>query len=76
MFIVSNHPNWAPGDLFAETFQTLEKAERWVNQELSDRASDGVSGSYYVRQVELGDQLRFSSEIVTNISVTAFPEED
>jgi len=75
MFIVSNRPDWTPGDLVAMIFETIKGAEKWVTQELNDRASDGISGSYYIRQVDLGDQLKYTSEIVVNINASAYPEE-
>lgn len=76
MFIVSSRPNWEPGDLYAFAYKTIEEAERQVRAQLADRADDGMGGTYYIRQVDLGDQLKYSSEVVVNITASAYPEEE
>lgn len=75
MFIVSRLPDWAPGANFDWSCQSLEEAQDWVRTELADRAADGIDGAYYIREVNLGGQFKYTSDIVVNINATTYPEE-
>lgn len=75
MFIVSTLPDWVPGSNFHAAYQTVEEAEAHVRNELGEGASEGYEGTYYVREVDLGVQLKYAAQIDIVVNSTSYPEE-
>lgn len=72
MFVVSWHPNWTPGQGLQSLHTTIEEAQKAVMGDIEYQSGNGIFTTLYIRHVDLGDQLRYESEIVIN--ATPYPE--